>query len=1026
MKSTNRILALLTLIAMLVSIFAGCALAPCEEHIDANKDGICDECEETIDKGCTKHRDANDDGKCDNAGCGASYTDGCDKHSDKNDDSKCDTAGCGITYTDGCDSNVCYDNDGDGKCDNNGCDKPVSGGSDSGESTSYTVTVTSAGGMKMSGVKVYLFDGSNLEKFATTDENGACAFDGIAAKDYKITLSGVPKGYNVQESYSFTSGKAEIVISSSVITSGAPTGGYKLGDVMYDFEVTDTTGKTHRLSEILKTKKAVLINFWFSTCGPCVNEFPYMNSAYQQFSDDIEIVALNNSDTLDEIKVFQSQMGLTFPCVKDYTALESYFGVSGWPTSVIVDRYGVICLIETGGLTSERPFTAAFDHFTADNYEQKLLNSFDDLTPTEKPIYQMPSSDEIKDAFVSGNVNIDFTIYKKDGEVEEYAWPFVVETVDGRKCIMSSNYNREGSYAQIFAYVTLKAGEAVAFDYYAQTELSTDYLYVLVDGKDIYAISGISTAWESCYPFVATEDGVYEIAFIYLKDNDISEGKDRVYLDNLRIVDESAIDKETYIPRFAATKTDDNGFSYKEYAEIVFNEKDGYYHVGTKDGPILLANLMGVTRFNTENSIYNMAYGGEISLNGVITAQEYYDRILPYFSCASNSALNGYCSVTEELMELLKIANAVKGSEPKNDKAWLKICSYYDAYGTDGEQLEDPIKGLKPFSAYEATLGSDNKVYYNRVIMPRGLWYRFTPTVSGVYRITSDSDYEVNAWIFLEDGTQYHEYWACEKGYFDELNVSMVVYLEAGVDYYIDIAFYDVYQVGAFTFEVKYEAESYDYLRLASPGFFTYYENEETGASDLNHIISGGIDIIYNPHTGYYHQDLGKNSSGEQIYGSILYVDFKGGTTIFSHSIEEMIIIGGFNFAVSESDQEILSYIAKYKTEEATRAYLKTIWGDAYDEYAAIYQIDEIFAGIYHGDTETGNKTEAIRPYLDRLYTEDDVEDERLVGCVAVDAELAEILQCLMDKFTFEGVEYSWAKLAYFYEHLGPQDSANE
>jgi ethanolamine transporter len=33
---------------------------------------------------------------------------------------------------------------------------------------------------------------------------------------------------------------------------------------------------------------------------------------------------------------------------------------------------------------------------------------------------------------------------------------------------------------------------------------------------------------------------------------------------------------------------------------------------------------------------------------------------------------------------------------------------------------------------------------------------------------------------------------------------------------------------------------------------------------------------------------------------------------------------------------------------------------------------------------------------------------------------LAQLLQMLMDKFTFAGVENSWTKLCYYYDHLGP------
>ena len=40
-------------------------------------------------------------------------------------------------------------------------------------------------------------------------------------------------------------------------------------------------------------------------------------------------------------------------------------------------------------------------------------------------------------------------------------------------------------------------------------------------------------------------------------------------------------------------------------------------------------------------------------------------------------------------------------------------------------------------------------------------------------------------------------------------------------------------------------------------------------------------------------------------------------------------------------------------------------------------------------------------------------------GCVVVTKELAEILQKLMDKYTFENVDNSWIKLCYYYDHMG-------
>ena len=49
------------------------------------------------------------------------------------------------------------------------------------------------------------------------------------------------------------------------------------------------------------------------------------------------------------------------------------------------------------------------------------------------------------------------------------------------------------------------------------------------------------------------------------------------------------------------------------------------------------------------------------------------------------------------------------------------------------------------------------------------------------------------------------------------------------------------------------------------------------------------------------------------------------------------------------------------------------------------------------------------------IYDETKLEN----GCMIVTVELAELLQMLMDKYTFEDVDQSWLKLCYYYDHLG-------
>ena len=913
----------------------------------------------------------------------------------------------------------------------------------SGESAvtgSYNVSIQSQGGMALVGIDVYIYADSTqtqMEKYGQTDENGQITFDLPVRSDYAIVLSGAPDGYAVESSYRFTGNSALITLTSSLVTgeslSGATLG---VGNVMYDFSVTTPDGTKVTLSEMLAEKKMVLLNFWYTTCTWCLTEFPYMQEAYEMYQDDVGIIAVDPREQNAAVASFQAQNGLTFPMAACPAAWSAVFGISGYPTSVIIDRYGVICLIEAGGITSLRPFTSLFDHFTAEPYEQKLFGSLSELVSNVKPTYTMESSDAIGAVF-DGDL-LDATYRPEtEGESAEYSWPFIITEKDGVACLKASNQEIESSYAIMYADIYLEAGQAVGFDYLSSTEKICDILFVIVNDEDVYQISGTSSPeeWNTCYPWVATEDGMHEIALCYLKDSDTNVGDDTVYLKNLHVIDAADISVPTYIPRYPASTTD--GITYT-YETIVLNEKDGYYHVGTADGPLLLADLMNYTQFSEEKTVWEIVYNGNATLNG----ENFYEDMVDYFSYASNSSLSGVCTVNYELGEWLKVVAENVGFD-NNENEWLKICKYYQIYGTD-THLTDPIKGLSNFSAYEAKLGknvSTNYFYYDRPIMPRGLLAKFVPTKSGVYRITSrtTSQNGVEAWIFGENReTDYYTYEPDQRIQTDSLNVSMVYYMEAGEPYYIDIAFWDIYEVGYIYYDIEYVVAEYDVFRLASPGYFTYDTNA-TG-DQMYALIAGGIDVVLGE-DGKYYQDLGKDSSGKQKYGSLLYADFTGVTGLFSQSIatvpaydedgnilldengnpvmvKGMIDLGGFDFSKTENDLYILSISKKYDGDiDAADAYLKTLWGEDYETNAEEYQLEDVFAGKYHGRGE--DYTSEMQRYLDKMIT---TGPEECRGCVIVDERLAELLQLLVDKYTFGGVDHSWTKMCYYYDHLGPEN----
>ncbi len=1135
MKFSQRLLALLLVLVMLVPTFVSCfEAAPCVQHVDGNSDKVCDVCGQAIpNQPCATHVDTNPK------------------------DNKCDV--CGTTITAG-----------DGKI-------------------TYNVQLALAsGGQIPSGVMASVYDGEDIKGLATFDSDGKVSFRLEPSSNLILKLENLPEGYKAQSGYRLNANGTTITITTGVIDN--PNNLFidkelGLGDIMYDFTVTDVDGNVQKLSDLLKTNTGVLINFWGTPCGNCEDEFPFMMEAYKEYRDQgIEIIAYapkayeltlhtgaNNAQLTNFIKEWQSRLELEFPLVLGEINLEQAFGVTGYPTSVMIDRYGVITLVEVGALPSAKPFRALFEHNVKSDleYEQKIMESIGELTPQQKPDIDMPSSDEI--GAVLNGTNYDGSSFEaeyypeKDSVDAEYSWPFIIcsdscehDQMSGGGCVHPSNGFIDSSYSIMHAKVNLKAGEALALEYFASSELGADALIILVNGKDTLQISGYdaNNTWKTCYPFVAVTDGEYEISFVYTKDYDTDTGDDTVYIKNLHKVKDTSIDTATYIPRFVATNPNAAGTYFRTYAHVFFNEANGYYHVCTAhtddaghtcdpdNSPLLLANIMGVSKMTPGTSLWLKAINGELTYEDAEgNIVNLYTRVEEYAMYANKALPQYYCTVDAGLKALLdEIVENILGNanHPDYENQWLRFCEYYDAYGTDGKQLKDPIAGVAIHSALEYVEEKEyNEFVYDRLIgTPRGMFAKFTPSESGVYIILSSNKSGIQAdeangiefkqlgvdgWIFDVNGNIIHTYKNTDRmqlsigsGDVDsgsgtievspyDYQVYLKAYLEAGVDYYVNLAFQDYTALGTVFYQISkigeagyYDANGDHYnFGYASENAFTFNEDDLYDDDPTNDyvLIAGGIDVKFDETDGLWKELLADGS-----FGSKLYADFTRPVGPFSQSILTIIKNGGFDFSKDENDTEILLllkntnvgqapanptaaeraeavakvrvyleenwgedydfYAAEYKLEEIFEIYLKhgeegkyhgksntdamilrvlseakndkneakeelkKLWGDDYAANYEFYKVDEVFAGIYHGE----NKTDEISAYLSKMLDDGEkgVEDVVTDGCVLVDKELAELLQMLIDKFSFAGVDEAWKKMCYRFEYFGPATTSAE
>lgn len=317
--------------------------------------------------------------------------------------------------------------------------------------------------------------------------------------------------------------------SPSVPASGEPAGGLpanpvgtRLGDGMAELTFTACDGRSYSLYETLREKKMVLLNVWATWCGPCRAEFPYMTEAYEQYKDDIEIFALScePGDTDELIASYVSGSGITFPVGRDAPGVAERFHVSAVPTSIIVDRFGTICFMESGAITSVEAFQRLFDVFLADGYSQSVI--LEDGIPPEPPGVA-PEDPAVLAAALGGG----FTYSNPDGQRN---WPLVIQ--DG--CAVSTNAGQSNTVSALDAAFSASAGDVFAVDYAVSSEAGCDYLTICVNGKTAKYASG-ERGWTT-FVYECPQAGDYTVTLAYEKDGANDGGGDLARFKNVRLL----------------------------------------------------------------------------------------------------------------------------------------------------------------------------------------------------------------------------------------------------------------------------------------------------------------------------------------------------------------------------------------------------------------------------------------------------------------------------------------------------------
>ena len=303
---------------------------------------------------------------------------------------------------------------------------------------------------------------------------------------------------------------ALVIVLLCMVSACALADGYARGDKVEDFTATLSDGSTFTLSETLKEKKAVLLNFWASWCSPCKMEMPAMNEAYKSISDEVAFVCLSieKTDTNDTIAALRESLGLdVLPMGLDSGDLYEKFDNpdGGIPFSVVIDKNGVICFVECGTIPDANKFIALMNIFTAEDYDQPQMIY---ELPSVKPNVEAPSEEEMHKAIGAEGMTI---VNAEDGIV----WPFVISEDGTYAC--ASNHAVKDSMAAFALSLDVRAGEGIAFEYAVNDTPTQQVFGISIDEQSVIEVMAGNKDWtENVVTF--DTDGTHTVSFFFRRD----------------------------------------------------------------------------------------------------------------------------------------------------------------------------------------------------------------------------------------------------------------------------------------------------------------------------------------------------------------------------------------------------------------------------------------------------------------------------------------------------------------------------
>jgi thiol-disulfide isomerase/thioredoxin len=118
--------------------------------------------------------------------------------------------------------------------------------------------------------------------------------------------------------------------------------------------------------------KVVVVNAWWSGCGPCRTEMPLLAKASDELAPDVEFLGINIRDNSEAQGLsFARGAGVTYPSIydPDGTAMLAFSGkvsVTRTPSTLVLDAEGRVGAVFNGAIPTERTLFDVVDQIAGE------------------------------------------------------------------------------------------------------------------------------------------------------------------------------------------------------------------------------------------------------------------------------------------------------------------------------------------------------------------------------------------------------------------------------------------------------------------------------------------------------------------------------------------------------------------------------------------------------------------------------------------------------------------------------------